>query len=452
MKSKIRLSQCMIVKNEEKNIRRALSWGKEIMWEQIVVDTGSTDQTVSIAMEMGAKVFHFQWIDDFASAKNYAIEKAQGDWIVFLDADEYLSPQDTQKLPSLLGELNPTSCDTVAASWVQINGGEDIVQGHSNRKMDWLSTVSADGSSSLSLAGTQIRLFRNRPGLRYQGRIHEKLYLDNSLPSCTDATGELAILHTGYSPEELKEKDKVARNIALVKKELETNPHDYQMLTYLGDSCFQQKNYEEAAHWYEQAVLFMPKSLDETNIQAPMVFKHLLLIYFKCNDQKVSDAYNRGITHFPKDADYDYLMGSHQVAKANYQEGVQYLQRALVLTDQYNCPSSLLITRNLLSAWDLLTMCYYETGQLKECTNCAITLLKADPGRMEPLKYLLSAFKKDEERQLSHSDPSSPRAASPAQVKVFLNNFYDFQNKKQQDFVRAAAQAAGYSSLLEEIG
>ena len=75
--------------------------------------------------------------------------------------------------------------------------------------MDWLSTVSADGSSSLSLAGTQIRLFRNRPGLRYQGRIHEKLYLDNSLPSCTDATGELAILHTGYSPEELKEKDKV---------------------------------------------------------------------------------------------------------------------------------------------------------------------------------------------------------------------------------------------------
>ena len=109
MKSKIRLSQCMIVKNEEKNIRRALSWGKEIMWEQIVVDTGSTDQTVSIAMEMGAKVFHFQWIDDFASAKNYAIEKAQGDWIVFLDADEYLSPQDTQKLPSLLGELNPLS-------------------------------------------------------------------------------------------------------------------------------------------------------------------------------------------------------------------------------------------------------------------------------------------------------------------------------------------------------
>ena len=53
------ISQCMIVKNEEKNIRRALSWGKDIMCEQIVVDTGSSDRTVEIAREMGAKIFSF---------------------------------------------------------------------------------------------------------------------------------------------------------------------------------------------------------------------------------------------------------------------------------------------------------------------------------------------------------------------------------------------------------
>ena len=64
----LRISQCMIVKNEEKNIERALSWGKELMWEQIVVDTGSTDQTVEIAQQMGAKIYHFGWIDDFSAA------------------------------------------------------------------------------------------------------------------------------------------------------------------------------------------------------------------------------------------------------------------------------------------------------------------------------------------------------------------------------------------------
>ncbi len=73
MRRGVRLSQCMIVKNEEKNIERALSWGKDIMYEQIVVDTGSTDRTVEIAKGMGAKVYHFEWIDDFAAAKNYAI-------------------------------------------------------------------------------------------------------------------------------------------------------------------------------------------------------------------------------------------------------------------------------------------------------------------------------------------------------------------------------------------
>ena len=75
MRRGVRLSQCMIVKNEEENIERALSWGKDIMYEQIVVDTGSTDRTVEIAERLGAKVYHFEWIDDFAAAKNYAIEQ-----------------------------------------------------------------------------------------------------------------------------------------------------------------------------------------------------------------------------------------------------------------------------------------------------------------------------------------------------------------------------------------
>ena len=79
----IKISQCMIVKNEEQNIHRALSWGKGVVHEQIVVDTGSTDNTVRIAESMGAKVYHFEWCDDFSAAKNYAIEQAGGNWIAF---------------------------------------------------------------------------------------------------------------------------------------------------------------------------------------------------------------------------------------------------------------------------------------------------------------------------------------------------------------------------------
>ena len=102
---KLRISQCLIVKNEESNIERALSWGKDIMWEQIVVDTGSTDRTVELAKKAGAKIFSFPWTDDFAAAKNYALEQAKGDWIAFLDADEYLMPEDAKKLYNVLKGL-----------------------------------------------------------------------------------------------------------------------------------------------------------------------------------------------------------------------------------------------------------------------------------------------------------------------------------------------------------
>ena len=74
-RGQVKISQCMIVKNEEKNIEHALSWGAGVVSEQIVVDTGSTDRTIDIARRMGAKVYEFPWIDDFSAAKNFAISK-----------------------------------------------------------------------------------------------------------------------------------------------------------------------------------------------------------------------------------------------------------------------------------------------------------------------------------------------------------------------------------------
>ena len=74
-----KISACVIVKNEEKNLPRWLESVKRLAEEIIVVDTGSSDATVSIAEAAGAKVFHFPWIDDFAAAKNFALEQASGD-------------------------------------------------------------------------------------------------------------------------------------------------------------------------------------------------------------------------------------------------------------------------------------------------------------------------------------------------------------------------------------
>ena len=126
-RSRAKISQCMIVKNEEKNIEKALSWGKGVVSEQIVVDTGSTDRTVELAEKMGAKVYHFEWIDDFSAAKNFAISKAKYEWIALLDADEYFSEEDAKKLLFYIRQLNDSKYDIIATAWVHINNDGRVI-------------------------------------------------------------------------------------------------------------------------------------------------------------------------------------------------------------------------------------------------------------------------------------------------------------------------------------
>ena len=122
------ISQCMIVKNEEKNIERALSWGKGIVAEQIVVDTGSTDRTIKIAQSMGAKVYEFAWADDFAAAKNYAVTKAKCEWIAFLDADEYFLPEDAKNLAMYIRKLPRSAYDGICTAFVDLDDNGNAIR------------------------------------------------------------------------------------------------------------------------------------------------------------------------------------------------------------------------------------------------------------------------------------------------------------------------------------
>lgn len=445
MERNIKISQCMIVKNEEKNIERALSWGKDIVWEQIVVDTGSSDRTAELAGRMGARLFHFDWIDDFAAAKNYAIEQAEGDWIVFLDADEYLSEEDVKKLPSILEKLSGQEQNALIARWVQTDGTETFLGESAGSGIQSLQTVKADGSSGSAVAGTVVRIFRNQPGLLYQGRIHEQLSMENGAVRCFDASAALAVLHTGYSPEEMEEKKKTERNIRLLKKELEEHPDDYKLLAHLGASYFQQKRYEEAAQWYEEAACRMPETQEEESAQDAAVFRNLLLIYAKLKrEDLLQKAYASGIRRFPGEADYDYLAGRYYIGEKRFAEAAAHLQKAIgMLNRQDNGRMPVLLANHLPEAWEMLAVCHYETGDRKSCVNCAVVLLKASPYRQRGLEALLKAFR-DDERE------NGENAASAGQVLAFLGNIYDMGVPEQRQFVVRAAKAAAYETLLRE--
>src|SRR5436309_6510407 len=98
MSARPRVSLCMIVRNEEKNLRDALTPVAPVVDEMVVVDTGSTDGTRQVAAGLGARVFEFAWCDDFAAARNESLRCATGDWAFWLDADDRLDADNLQKL------------------------------------------------------------------------------------------------------------------------------------------------------------------------------------------------------------------------------------------------------------------------------------------------------------------------------------------------------------------
>lgn len=229
----IKISACVITKNEEKNIQQWLDCVKEFSDEIIVVDTGSEDRTVELARAGGATVYHFAWCNDFSAAKNYALDQATGDWIVFLDADEYFGDSIKAKFRATL-EL--------------IHGNQTILGIDS-----LLYNIDADHNNEIKSTANQKRIFRNMKQLRYQGRIHEYLAYSGKKAMGFAYSEKFAIYHTGYSQSLTISKNQ--RNLDMLLADIEAEggekPTHY---SYLSVSYFNLQQYDKAIHYAKLAV------------------------------------------------------------------------------------------------------------------------------------------------------------------------------------------------------
>lgn len=192
----MRISLCMIVKDEEVNLAACLRPVVDLFEEIILVDTGSTDRTREIATDFGAKVFDFPWNDSFADARNESLRHATGDWIFWLDADDRLDVKTYHELMDLFHDLPAKD------------------------KVAYVMPCHCTGTEEMTC---HVRLFRNQPDLFWCYRAHEQIlpaleHLDTEL-IWTDITIE----HTGYQDVVLYH-SKLERNLRLLELDNQEYP------------------------------------------------------------------------------------------------------------------------------------------------------------------------------------------------------------------------------------
>jgi len=223
---------CLITKNEAKIIAKCLKPLAETGMEIVVLDTGSTDQTVSIARQYTRQIYHFNWINDFSAARNYAIEKSSNDYVLFIDSDEIIENIDIvaiqksiQNYPNAIGRLKRRN-------------------------------LCRNGNSTNIMIDYVERLFDRRQ-FGYEGRIHEQVtsrigskLLAYEIP--------LTVFHEGYlgTPEEVRAK--AIRNNSILLEELQITPNDPYLYYQLGQSYDLCEDPERAYDYYSQGYALHP--------------------------------------------------------------------------------------------------------------------------------------------------------------------------------------------------
>ena len=224
----VKLSLCMIVKNEEQILQQSLCKVGRYVDEMIVVDTGSTDRTKEIAQSCGSKVYDSPWCDDFSAARNFSLEKASCDWVLVLDADEIIS------------DFRVESIQNVIKAESSVVGRIKLIN------------IVSDAAGEKRISERISRLF-NRKRFHYEGVIHEQLVQNEGNPFKTIPV-EITAEHSGYTQEVLQRTDKIARNIRMLEKALKKSPEDAYLLYQLGKVYYLAKKYSEAVTYFKRAL------------------------------------------------------------------------------------------------------------------------------------------------------------------------------------------------------
>lgn len=413
----------MIVKNEERTIERALSWGKKLMYEQIVVDTGSTDRTVEIAEKLGAKVFHFDWVDDFSKAKNYALSKATGDWIVFLDADEYIHEKDQKKLVEILNDI----CE-----YNKNKDFEELV--HILR----LRIYNMNNTNALVSGGLNDRFFMNHEKIHFRNAIHEVVWRTDDKAPRAVVSEDVSILHDGYTDQAVEAHGKTDRNTDILEEEYRQNPDDLRVCYYLA-TAYRHTKEKEAIRLLNKVIY--AKNYD--SVYKSSAILELIEIYAskknaKKYEDKIVKIYKQHLASKKNNPDIELMVALYfQKIKKN-DIAIQFFEAILEMIEIANYDeASRIILANMNVVYRNLYILYKEKKDKAKSIKYLVLDVKLERYNMQVCSYLLKEFCDNNE--------------SIDAVYRFLGNLYDFNTFKDRAYMISVAQNVGYEELRDML-
>ena len=352
------VSLCMIVKNEETDLPRCLSSIVDIVDEIIIVDTGSTDRTIEIAKSFGAKVYYFQWNNNFSEARNESLKYATKDWILILDGDDELYPEDQENFKKFLNK----QLDVNAIYYFET--------------LSYYGNTINDNSITINL---NPRFYKNNHGTHYDGEIHNQLiYSENKYNAIYKL---IKIHHFGYMNKNIDSKDKNNRNITLLNEQIKKDSDNCFAHFNLGTQYAAVNDVKTALeHYYKSYEKFDPHN----GYSSLLIFRIVLLNYNNKDYDTASKFINIGLENYPKFTDL-YFLKALILKDLNMPTlEINHLQKCIELGE---APSELkcLYGVGSFQAYYELGHAYFKLKDYDTAYNYYIETLKSNPDFIDPL-------------------------------------------------------------------
>jgi tetratricopeptide (TPR) repeat protein len=336
------VSAALIVRDEAEFIADCLRSLVDNVDEIVLVDTGSRDRTIEIASQFPVSLYHFAWSNDFAAARNYALERATGDWILYIDADERLEIPRRDEYARLLS-------DRRKAAWKL----------RLHPRVGWT-------------AYSELRLFRNDPRIRFEGAIHENIW--PAIDAMARADGldvgacDLQLHHLGYEADQSR---KNPRNIPILRDLLSANPDHFFAWWHLGECLRLSGNEDDADQTWCRGIARL-RTREAERRCLPNSLLHLALIKLRrTHGIAVDDLLAEACEFFPGNLALQFISAEVAIDGGDFASARPILERLAAIDGDSLFEPELAYDRALfghLSA-EMLALCHFRCGRFDEAAR-----------------------------------------------------------------------------------